>query len=502
MKLKTKEVITLIALPVVFVLIYTYVFDNKVDLGGDNAYYYALGNALADGKGYMLPMSVSGTPYNHFPPGYPAIMSVFLHISDSITFIKAVNGGFLLGSIILIFFIARRFFENNYWGTLLTVIFTMLNTHLLRYGFIMMSEVPYMFFMLLCIYLFLRTDHDKSFLKNPFFYGVLFTLVGLIYIRTTGVALFVAIVAFMLFSRKWLYAAAYFIGTILLLLPWQIRSASLGGSSYLKNLKMVNPYRPELGDVSLGQLFGRIGTNLKRYITNEIPDSMFPFFSENYQETNFTMWFWGFLLVIIGIYSLYSLGRTGLFLTFYIIATMGILLIWPDVWIGIRFLLPTVPVLLFLFVFGVWQLFTQLGEQTIKKGIPLPLLFILLIFYRPVIDQLREEGKQDYAPSYKNYFALAKYIRTNDPDAVVSCRKPALFYLYSKSYTTRYQYTEDDKELINNLAERQVDYVVLEQLGYSSTVLYLYPAIQKNPDKFEVVSHIKNPDTYLLKFKP
>jgi hypothetical protein len=43
--------------------------------------------------------------------------------------------------------------------------------------------------------------------------------------------------------------------------------------------------------------------------------------------------------------------------------------------------------------------------------------------------------------------------------------------------------------------------VIIEQLGFSSTAKYLVPAVQKNPDKFEVVYQLKNPDTYLLKFK-
>ena len=52
---------------------------------------------------------------------------------------------------------------------------------------------------------------------------------------------------------------------------------------------------------------------------------------------------------------------------------------------------------------------------------------------------------------------------------------------------------------IDNLIEKQVDYVVLEQLGYSSTYRYLLPAIQNNSDKFEVIQKLAEPDTYLLR---
>jgi hypothetical protein len=53
---------------------------------------------------------------------------------------------------------------------------------------------------------------------------------------------------------------------------------------------------------------------------------------------------------------------------------------------------------------------------------------------------------------------------------------------------------------LKGLIDANVDYVVLEQLGYSSTARYLYPAIQKHPECFTPVMHLENPDTYLLQF--
>ena len=47
----------------------------------------------------------------------------------------------------------------------------------------------------------------------------------------------------------------------------------------------------------------------------------------------------------------------------------------------------------------------------------------------------------------------------------------------------------------------ELDLVVLEQLGYGSTYRYLYPAIDKNPNRFASLVHLENPDTYLLKFE-
>ena len=54
--------------------------------------------------------------------------------------------------------------------------------------------------------------------------------------------------------------------------------------------------------------------------------------------------------------------------------------------------------------------------------------------------------------------------------------------------------------MIEKLHEKEVTHVVLDQLGYSSTSRYLYPAIKKYPGKFKVIHQLKNPDTYIMKF--
>lgn len=75
-----------------FLLVYTAVFDSKIDLGGDNAGYYILGKALNTGAGYTDIHLPEQTPANHFPPGYPALLALFMFVSDSFVFLKLMNG--------------------------------------------------------------------------------------------------------------------------------------------------------------------------------------------------------------------------------------------------------------------------------------------------------------------------------------------------------------------------------------------------------------------------
>ena len=111
-------------------------------------------------------------------------------------------------------------------------------------------------------------------------------------------------------------------------------------------------------------------------------------------------------------------------------------------------------------------------------------------------------NKMPYPPNYQNFFTIAKEVRKRLPANTVVCsRKPELFYMYSKTAVTMYSWTEDQAQLIRDLVEAKVDYVVLEQLGFSSTPRYLFPAIEHNPELFPVMIHLKNPDTYLLRFE-
>ena len=48
---------------------YSNIYDRKIDLNGDNIYYYSLGQALSQGEGYTNIMSLEKTPALALPAG-------------------------------------------------------------------------------------------------------------------------------------------------------------------------------------------------------------------------------------------------------------------------------------------------------------------------------------------------------------------------------------------------------------------------------------------------
>ena len=129
------------------------------------------------------------------------------------------------------------------------------------------------------------------------------------------------------------------------------------------------------------------------------------------------------------------------------------------------------------------------------------ILALLLLTSVGNIKELHAMNRMPFPPAYQNFFRMGAVLKEHvSPETVVASRKGELLYMFSGTRVTGYAFSQDDRAVIQKMLDDGVEYVILDQLGYSSTYRYLYPAIQKNDDLFFVASHIPNPDTYLLKF--
>ncbi|MCF8465092.1 MAG: hypothetical protein K9G41_09630 [Flavobacteriales bacterium] len=552
-----RAVVVLYLLIISFVFHGTYdrIFDKKVHLGGDNAGYYILGKSLADGKGYTSIHSKDQVPGNHFPPGYPVLIaSVMKVFSGKITTIKAANGFYMWAALMALFFLFRALTRNIHLS-FVACLLAAYNFHLLEYSTIMMSEIPFVLFSTLTLLLFVKTDFEKPFYKNWKFILFVLTLVFAFYIRTLGIALFLSFMLILLVQKRWKYAGFLFVAFFLLIAPWQIRSHNLGGNSYINQLLMVNPYRPEMGPMKLADWPNRVSRNVKRYFALEVTNGVMPFETIDYKqcvkqlkaeageletdttqtklpekeltleekekdaatrgmpgskvEITSTDYLISILLVLLIAIGLARMKDHRLLLALYLAGTFSILFLWPEAWFGIRFMLPLVPILIMLILNGLSELPLFVAEKLKKKepwilaiAIPFAVFFWMKSDLETRVVELENRGKGVYISKFKNYFDIATWCSKNLPkDAVVSTRKGQLFYLYANRWVTGFLNTLNQEELLESLHESGVTHVVLDQLGYSSTSRYLYPAIKKYPGKFKVIYQLKNPDTYLMEFR-
>ena len=561
--LNHKAVVLLYLMILGFVFFNTYerIFDKKVHLGGDNAGYYIYGKSIAKGEGYRAIHTKDKVKANHFPPGYPALIAVTMKLfSGKVETIKSANGFFMFSALVVLFFLFRALTKNIHLS-FIACLLSVMNFHLLEYSTIMMSEISFVLFSALSLLLFTLIDFEQKLYWNWKFWLFVLALTFAFYIRTLGVSLVISFTLILLFQKQWKYASAFVLGFLLLAAPWQIRSASLGGNSYVKQLLRKNPYRPEMGEMELKDWPERVGMNAKRYFALEIQNGVLPFESIDYKqcvkqlkkeagvvadpvtaadsaavkkaeeakpltleekkadaakrglpgakvEISTTDYLITILLLILMAIGLARLREHWLLIGLYLAGTFGILFLWPEAWFGIRFMLPMVPILTLLALFGLVEIPVLISEKLKKKEpwiivliLPFLVYFGLKDNFETRIGELENRAKGVYISKFKNYFDIATWANKNLPrDAVVSCRKGQLFYLYANRWVTGFANTLNQEELIEGLREKEVTHVVLDQLGYSSTSRYLYPAIKKYPGKFKVIHQLKNPDTYIMKF--
>lgn len=490
----------------IFLICYIFIFDTKLDLGGDNAIYFTLGKALAQGEGYVH-LRIPGMPAaSHYPPGYPLIVGGALTLwPGSFLAVKITNGVFLFLSSLVAFYLLKKLTSNALLAFAASV-FILINPVLLRSSTIMMSESSFLFFCILTLYLLIRSEEIKEPLKNWYFYLFIFSLVAGFYIKTLGIALFGGVILFLLVKKKWGRAGITGVLYILFTLPWIIRNRQLGRSGYLDSIVQVNPYRLELGTVGPGDLLQRFLINLQRYIAVEIPSLTLPFVKPDYTSSaGIVEWVIGLAVVGMISYGIYMFKNYRLLFLCCLLTFFGILLLWPEIWVGTRFMLGIAPILLFTFFTGCYEAVRKgVGkiEFNLKPDyLPLYLLVLPLLFIPELYNQ-HQRAKADYPTNWKAYFSIAIWVNENLPEeAVISCRKPGLFYVVADRFTVRYDYTPDKEQLIEGLRKNGVDYVVMDQLGYSSTARYLIPAVEEYRSLFEVVLHDKTTNSYLLRLK-
>ncbi len=501
---------------VYFVWVFSMTVDPKLDLNGDNVHYIRLAHSLAEGHGYAY-VNANGveTVANHFPPGYSAILSVFVRMGiDSLMAFKVINGIFLFISVVLLGFIVWQVTRQAYMAFAIGVL-TVLSPQLMHFAGIVMSEMSYMLATVLTIFSLYMYDRKevRRFYTSPWFYLAIVFACGSYYIRTIGVAAMFAVVVFFLFRKEWAGAVTSVAGIALCLLPWQLRNAAHGlKSRYLDTVMVVNPWRPEEGNISsMGEMVKKMVENVDETVIKGFKELLFPFMEiEAGEPSGFFAVVGGIIILGIVLWGAWNMGRLRWALIGFMVANIGVFALWHG-GNGTRYVVPLVPYIFALFYSGIYFAVQRLTKSAnspwwrTEHGGGQPVLLTVLLMALPMIPPIQMQHKiveQPYHPAYANYFNIAETMQKGvKRGTVVCCRKGELFgYFAPNVVTVNYKYSLDADEVIRDLVEKRTEYVVLEQLGYASTYRYLYPAITKNQELFRVVYHLPNPDTYLLKF--
>lgn len=530
----------LLIISIVFWSVYTKTFDRKPDMNGDNIVYYALGNALAEGKGYTNVIGFTETPHNHFPPGYPFIISIAIRLGAGITGIKMINGWLLYFSCIILYLLFYRM-SKNIWLTFTVVLLMSINQYLLRYATIMMSEIPFLFFTSLALLIFSYLMERKK--CDIQYYLLLLALsicsVAAFFIRTMGVVLVLAVVCtlitlilihiwknrgntwrFYLRANKpqWLALLVFCAFFMICKTPWDIRNKQHNfESSYMSSLST------QQGGTRIEDMSGwvkRVEKNSVRYVTKELAVALFGKTVDYDKPATGILWLLGIVTLFLIVLGMFQLKKNDLLLLFYIGGSIPILMLWPDIWFGPRFMLSLIPLLLFFFAGGLlkaceWALDVLKIKYKKISLLSLPILLLCLYpNYSLAIENAHQLAKfRDYTtanatPPLAEYLDAIRWFKTNVQDTGrVSTRKPELFYIYSGGRkSASFPYYATPEGIIDYFTDNHIRYVFIDR-WFRHAYVTVMPAVQKYPDKFRIIHQIggtepNTPPTYVLEFNP
>lgn len=254
---------------------------GPIDLRWDASTYFVLGTSLAEGKGYRLLNEPGQIEAVQYPPLLPALVAVHQRALGTTDYAIVgsrlrltyfvLSGAYLLAA----YFVTRSFLEPP-----LALVATA-GTGLSFYSFLypsdsLYAEIPFALISMLFL-LCIRRRHQPAYGAAA---GVLGAAAYLV--RTAGIALLAVWVLDSLVRGRFRQAAVRAVAALVPVLAWQGHIARVADGTayhhpaypyqrapyyysnvtYGENSWLVDPFRPELGRTSPGDLAGRIGRNL------------------------------------------------------------------------------------------------------------------------------------------------------------------------------------------------------------------------------------------------
>ncbi len=521
---------------IVYYCSYQDVYDTKLDLNGDNVYYYSLAQCLSEGDGYVTGMGFKDAPHTHFPPGYPAFISLMMRVGfDSIEAVKNINGILMWLSLLLFFLLFRRA-TNNPFVAFAAVLLTTIHPELLRWATIIMSETLFIFISVLVLFMISEIHKsyylpDKKWLKYSMIVFVAALLAYSLLVRTIGlslvIAVFVASIIMMLHTYlknkkgansenvALLKKYAMLIGLVLVFsatlhLSWSARNDAVGKTSnnYMNDIM----HTKDKEEMTIDTWGTRLWSNAQHYIADWIPDSLKAYQDVEMKDTvetkDFILGLFILVLMIFGCVMLTNELRWHVF--FYIAITLGVLWIYPE-WFGCtRYLSPLIPYFMLIVVGGMYKL-CELIVKKLKWNENIGMMFaavLIVAFYFTFQKDSYKETRDYYKKmaavnSWTNvgiagqvfYLRAAEWCGKNLPEGSrVYCRKPELAHIYSNGKSKNIRFSmfnrnANEEEALEQLNANNVRFIIIDSWMREAYDVYV-PLAKKHPTKFRIIKEV------------
>jgi hypothetical protein len=371
--------------------IYVLRLDSAAGLMVDDAWYVLLAKALAEGSGYRLVSSAAEAILPLYPPGFPALLSLVFRVDSgfpaNVWLLKSVSIAAMFGVGLL----SYRYFS-RYRGVSASVAIWLAGAVVLTPGLVflatstLMTECVFTLVQLASV-LAIHRSVDETPARRGTSHSVLAAVLAAaaVLIRSSGVAVVIAGLAWYSKERLWKPAALFSVTAALCLCPWMLyarvhapspsQRAAHGGAivhDYSDQFWMRWAGTEAAGRVTVGDLPARVRTNFIDIFGRDMVAIMAPTFlraaDESGEEVIAVGGALGLSTSSMGsapITMVISFFLSGLVLLGFLQAVitrvtvseilvpiaLAIVLVWPF-W-SFRFVLPLVPYLFLYFIEGI-----------------------------------------------------------------------------------------------------------------------------------------------------
>jgi len=275
------DLFCIVALALLTLLSWVPRWQGPIDLRWDGGAYFILGTSLAEGKGYRLLNEPGEILADQYPPMLPCLIAAhqaILKTNDPVLVGIWLRRTWIVISvayIVFAFLLARLFVSTAYafWLSLVCL----MSYDMYYLATLCFAELPFALTTVLFAYLYLRKD-GASWTR---YLAPAFAIASYL-LRSMGIALLGAWVADALLRKQFRRAAIRAAVSLMPILAWQTYVHSVEARpdyqhpyyayqrapsmfynvSYAVNMQLKDPFRPDLGNASLGDLCYRFFDNV------------------------------------------------------------------------------------------------------------------------------------------------------------------------------------------------------------------------------------------------
>ncbi len=472
------------------------VFTPMPHSGGDNAGYISLAQSLLDRGAYLEIWDPGEPPHTKYPPVFPVLLAMAIVLgAKSWTALKLVPAFATVLAVAFTFLWAR-----DRRGLALGVVVALLlglSESVVYYGQWILSDPIFLAVTMAALWALQKSLEPpptseaagmKGGLDRWLWMGMALVVVAY-FTRSAGLPLAGATLLWLSLRKKWKAVAGFAVAFGVPAALWWLRGSVLGGSEYVSEFWLIDPYQPHLGNVGAGELLGRVSGNLLAYVTRIVPAGVVGDGLSIIQPLGIGLG----LVTLVGWFRTLreGVGPAELFFPLY----FGLILLWPSAWSGDRFALPLLP--LMFFYSGVALLWLLGSFSSRVRGVAVGVLALAVALPAGLewgriatrAGSCREstragEPLECLFPAQGEYFALAEWSGENLPEgAVVTTRKPRTFFLMSGVRAQSIPLETDSDEFLARVRAGGSRYVSLDLLdGISGS--YVYPVVLEHLSVF------------------